>query len=103
MRSSILPSLFEGGEDLRDLPLTKRKERLQQLLSDAVEDLSLRFVEHFETGGAFDRLLPRVGIDPAAPRLCALTCGLPGDADNRKRVCRVRCIVCILDQKIPPF
>ena len=43
--------LFEGGEDLRVLPLRERKERLQQLLSDAGEDSRLRFVEHFETGG----------------------------------------------------
>ena len=43
--------LFEGGEDLRPLPLTDRKVRLQQLLSDAGEDARLRFVEHFETGG----------------------------------------------------
>jgi bifunctional non-homologous end joining protein LigD len=43
--------LFEGGEDLRMLPLTDRKERLQQLLSKAGNDARLRFVEHFETGG----------------------------------------------------
>ena len=43
--------LLEGGEDLRPLPLTARKERLQQLFSDAGNDARLRFVEHFETGG----------------------------------------------------
>ncbi|MBB3965789.1 DNA ligase D [Rhizobium metallidurans] len=43
--------LFEGNEDLRERPLTDRKERLQQLLSDAGEDPRMRFVEHFETGG----------------------------------------------------
>ena len=43
--------LFEGGEDLRALPLRERKERLQQFLSNAGEDTLLRFVEHFETGG----------------------------------------------------
>jgi bifunctional non-homologous end joining protein LigD len=43
--------LFEGGEDLRPLPLTERKARLQRLLSDAGKDARLRFVEHFETGG----------------------------------------------------
>ncbi len=43
--------LFEGSEDLRQLPLTERKERLQTLLDDAGEDPRLRFVEHFETGG----------------------------------------------------
>ncbi|CDZ31047.1 DNA ligase D [Neorhizobium galegae] len=43
--------LFEGNQDLRPLPLTERKERLQTLLADAGEDPRLRFVEHFETGG----------------------------------------------------
>ncbi|WP_105435477.1 DNA ligase D [Neorhizobium tomejilense] len=43
--------LFEGNEDLRQLPLTERKDRLQTLLNDAGDDPRLRFVEHFETGG----------------------------------------------------
>lgn len=43
--------LFEGDEDLRELPLTERKSRLETLMSDAREDARLRFVEHFETGG----------------------------------------------------
>jgi bifunctional non-homologous end joining protein LigD len=43
--------LFAGDEDLRELPLTERKERLAKFLSDAGEDPRLRFVEHFETGG----------------------------------------------------
>ncbi|GGD71152.1 DNA ligase D [Rhizobium anhuiense] len=43
--------LYEGGEDLRSLPLVERKERLQSLLSDAGSDPRIRFVEHFETGG----------------------------------------------------
>ncbi|MCJ8521470.1 bifunctional non-homologous end joining protein LigD [Pseudorhizobium tarimense] len=43
--------LFEGNEDLRQLPLTERKERLQKLFDDTGEDPRLRFVEHFETGG----------------------------------------------------
>ena len=43
--------LFAGGKDLRLLPLTKRKERLERLVSDAGDDTRLRFVEHFETGG----------------------------------------------------
>ena len=43
--------LFEGDEDLRQLPLSKRKDRLQALLSDAGDEPRLRFVEHFETGG----------------------------------------------------
>ncbi|MBL8579264.1 MAG: DNA ligase D [Mesorhizobium sp.] len=43
--------LFDGGEDLRALPLSERKARLQQFLADAGDDARLRFVEHFETGG----------------------------------------------------
>ncbi|MFI0848960.1 DNA ligase D [Mesorhizobium sp. IMUNJ 23232] len=43
--------LFDGGEDLRALPLSERKVRLQQLLSNAGEDARVRFVKHFETGG----------------------------------------------------
>jgi len=42
--------LVLGDEDLRELPLTRRKEKLAALLSDA-DDPRLRFVEHFETGG----------------------------------------------------
>ncbi|WP_457588451.1 DNA ligase D [Ensifer canadensis] len=43
--------LFAGGEDLRDIALTERKERLEETLRDAGGDARLRFVEHFETGG----------------------------------------------------
>ncbi|KXG87464.1 DNA ligase D [Agrobacterium bohemicum] len=43
--------LFAGDEDLRELPLTERKSRLETLMSDTGEDARLRFVEHFETGG----------------------------------------------------
>ncbi|WP_313602740.1 DNA ligase D [Rhizobium sp.] len=43
--------LFEGDEDLRELALTDRKDRLSKLLSEAGDDPILRFVEHFETGG----------------------------------------------------
>jgi bifunctional non-homologous end joining protein LigD len=43
--------LFMGDEDLRELPLTDRKDRLAALLSDAGDDPRLRFVEHFDTGG----------------------------------------------------
>ncbi len=43
--------LFAGNDDLRDLPLTQRKQRLSTLLSQAGDDPRLRFVEHFETGG----------------------------------------------------
>ncbi|MBD0416852.1 DNA ligase D [Oryzicola mucosus] len=44
--------LFDGHKDLREQPLTKRKKRLEELLGDAGDDPRLRFVEHFETGGA---------------------------------------------------
>jgi bifunctional non-homologous end joining protein LigD len=43
--------LFAGDEDLRELELTERKDRLAALLSDTGDDPLLRFVEHFETGG----------------------------------------------------
>jgi len=43
--------MFGQGDDLRQLPLTERKDRLAILLSDADGDPRLRFVEHFETGG----------------------------------------------------
>lgn len=43
--------MFDGSEDLRELPLTERKARLSSMLSDAGNDPRLRFVEHFETGG----------------------------------------------------
>ncbi|MEO9340325.1 hypothetical protein ABFT80_23140 [Mesorhizobium sp. SB112] len=37
--------LFEGNEDLREIQLTKRKERLQKLLEYAGENPRLGFVE----------------------------------------------------------
>lgn len=43
--------LFAGGEDLRELPLVERKQRLETLLSESGDDPRLRYVEHFETGG----------------------------------------------------
>ncbi len=43
--------LFDGGEDLRSMPLVERKERLQNLLAEANDDPRIRYVEHFETGG----------------------------------------------------
>ena len=45
--------MFDGGADLRTMPLSERKERLQALV-DAREGEGrslIRFVEHFETGG----------------------------------------------------
>jgi bifunctional non-homologous end joining protein LigD len=42
--------LFEGSEDLRDKTLVERKDQLWELL-DSAEGRSLRFVEHFTTGG----------------------------------------------------
>jgi bifunctional non-homologous end joining protein LigD len=41
--------LFAEGEDLRSLPLTDRKARLEKLLKK--HDTHLRYVEHFTSGG----------------------------------------------------
>ena len=41
--------LFEKGEDLRSLPLTARKARLEELLKGGGSNL--RYVEHFSSGG----------------------------------------------------
>lgn len=43
--------LYDGEEDLRPLPLTERKTRLQELLSAFRAEDNIRFVEHFETAG----------------------------------------------------
>jgi bifunctional non-homologous end joining protein LigD len=45
--------LFADGEDLRSLPLGKRKARLKKLLEgrSKAKARSIRYVEHFETGG----------------------------------------------------
>jgi bifunctional non-homologous end joining protein LigD len=44
--------LFDGSDDLRPLPLTERKARLQELLADSADDVPhIRFVEHFEGDG----------------------------------------------------
>jgi bifunctional non-homologous end joining protein LigD len=43
--------LFEGGEDLRDLPLEERKSRLKKLLKSADPGQHVVYVDHFETGG----------------------------------------------------
>ena len=43
--------LFLDGEDWREQPLLARKQRLKALLRDAADGVSLRYVEHFETGG----------------------------------------------------
>ncbi len=45
--------LFAGGEDLRSLPLGRRKERLASLLREAkfAGESAIRYVEHFETDG----------------------------------------------------
>ncbi len=48
----VFDLLFADGEDLRPLPLTERKHRLQALLAAAPNKVKLlRYVEHFETGG----------------------------------------------------
>ena len=43
--------LYEGGEDLRERPLSARKQRLQKLLEETQPGSRLRHVEHFETAG----------------------------------------------------
>jgi bifunctional non-homologous end joining protein LigD len=43
--------LFDPDGDWRSEPLSKRKERLQQLLAGEGDKGLIRFVEHFETGG----------------------------------------------------
>jgi bifunctional non-homologous end joining protein LigD len=43
--------LFDGTGDLRKLPLSERKARLQHLLADQDDNAMIRFVHHFETGG----------------------------------------------------
>ena len=43
--------LIEGGEDLRELRLSERKDRLRAFLDHAAAGKQLRYVEHFENGG----------------------------------------------------
>jgi bifunctional non-homologous end joining protein LigD len=43
--------LFADGEDLRPLPLSTRKARLEALFKSVRADSHLRFVEHFASGG----------------------------------------------------
>src|SRR5690606_33476972 len=45
--------LFLEGEDLRELPLRERKQRLKAVLEAAEKKLKsrIRYVDHFETGG----------------------------------------------------
>jgi bifunctional non-homologous end joining protein LigD len=43
--------LFEDGEDLRKLPLTERKARLQSLLAGLPKGGPIQYVEHFQTSG----------------------------------------------------
>jgi bifunctional non-homologous end joining protein LigD len=44
--------LFAGGEDLRSLPLSERKNRLKKMLAARKgKDKVIRYVEHFESGG----------------------------------------------------
>jgi bifunctional non-homologous end joining protein LigD len=43
--------LFDGDEDIRDHPLSERKNRLRKALVDQSDRGVIRFVEHFETGG----------------------------------------------------
>jgi bifunctional non-homologous end joining protein LigD len=45
----VFDLLFDGGEDLRDLPLAERKARLKALVDGASS--RIRYVDHFESGG----------------------------------------------------
>jgi bifunctional non-homologous end joining protein LigD len=45
----VFDQLFDGGEDLRPLPLTERKARLRETLAEAPADI--RYVDHFVTAG----------------------------------------------------
>src|SRR6185437_14343654 len=47
----VFDLMFEGGEDLRALPLTERKARLKALMAAAPASPRLRYVEHFVTAG----------------------------------------------------
>jgi bifunctional non-homologous end joining protein LigD len=48
----VFDLLFADGQDLRGLPLSDRKTRLQEILSKGADSSPLlRYVEHFETGG----------------------------------------------------
>ncbi len=48
----VFDLLQAGAEDLRDLPLSTRKERLKAVLDGALEDKThIRYVEHFGVGG----------------------------------------------------
>ena len=47
----VFDLLFAEGEDLRDLPLAKRKARLKALIGKAPKSERLRFVDHFTAAG----------------------------------------------------
>jgi len=49
----VFDILFEGGEDLRDLPLAERKGRLKEMLDSLSRDTTthIRYLEHLETSG----------------------------------------------------
>ena len=48
----VFDLLFEGGKDLRDRPLTERKERLKRLLSrKGAQDQQIKYIEHLAEAG----------------------------------------------------
>jgi bifunctional non-homologous end joining protein LigD len=49
----VFDLLFDSAEDMRSLPLTERKARLEAMLSarKVSKGARIRYVEHFETGG----------------------------------------------------
>jgi bifunctional non-homologous end joining protein LigD len=83
--------MFEGDEDLRDLPLSERKARLKDLLAAHEAELGgrIRYVDHFETAG--DAVLSsacRLSLEGiVSKRLSSLYRGVRGD-DWVKAKCR---------------
>ncbi len=43
--------LFDADEDIRELPLSERKARLESVLASSNSGHRIRYVDHFETGG----------------------------------------------------
>ncbi|GLS44307.1 DNA ligase D [Methylobacterium brachythecii] len=60
----VFDLLYLDGRDLRSLPLTRRKDLLQQALDDAGSDARIRFSEHLvEDGEAMARHACQLGLE----------------------------------------
>ena len=57
--------LAEGGDDLRKLPLSMRKTRLERLLARRPEDIFINPFERGEIGSDLFRAACRMGLDEA--------------------------------------